>query len=141
MFMATKEFLRKLRQKYKLGEYRTSKLKKPKKPSRIKRKVKRTRGVQMAKRRRISKRRSSFGGSNKLMNGFITPKGIVAKALLGIAVSELSDSFAPQMIPYQGTILAGVVGGVPAAAAAYGVNTLQGKNVKNVSSITAYGNY
>lgn len=134
---AVKERLRKLRQKFKLGEYRTSK---PSKPKRIKRK-RIQRGVQMAKRRRTSRKGSSFGG-NKLMNGFIQPKGIIQKVLLGVAVSELSDSFAPQMIPYQGVVLAGLVGGVPAAAGAYGVNTLQGKNVKNVSSpMTAYGNY
>lgn len=144
--MATKEALRKLRQKFGLGEYSKKSINKvyasvskPKKPKRSKRK--RTRGVFMAKRRRTSKKSSSFGGGNKLMNGFIQPKGIIAKALLGIAVSELSDSFAPQMVPYQGAILAGIVGGVPAAAAAYGVNTLQGKNVKNVSSVSSYGNY
>lgn len=94
----------------------------------------------MAKRRSTKRRGNSFGG-NKLMNGFIQPKGMIAKALLGVAVSELSDSFAPQMIPYQGVILAGLVGGVPAAAGAFGVNTLQGKNVSKVSSVSAYGNY
>jgi hypothetical protein len=144
--MATKEFLRKMRQKYHLGEYSKKSINKtyasvskPSKPKRIKRK--RTRGVFMAKRRRTSKRGNSFGGGNKLMNGFIQPKGIIAKALLGIAVSELSDSFAPQMVPYQGALLAGLVSGVPGAAAAYGINTLQGKNVKNVGNAVTYGNY
>jgi hypothetical protein len=103
---------------------------------------KRTRGVQMAK-KRYSKKRSTFGGSNKLMNGFIQPKGIIAKALLGVAVSELNDSFAPQMIPMQGILLAGLVGGIPAAGAAYGVNALQGKKQvgSSASAMGTYGNY
>jgi hypothetical protein len=131
-----KDRLRKLRQKFGLGEFRKSF-----KAKTVKIKRKRTsRGVQMAK-KRSSRKGSSFGG-NKLMNGFIQPKGIIAKALLGVAVSELNDSFAPQMIPMQGVLLAGLVGGLPAAGAAYGVNTLQGKVTKaNASAMGTYGNY
>jgi len=136
--MATKEALRKLRQKFHLGEYRKNK---PSKPKRTRNK-RTKRGVQfMAKRRRSTKRSGNSFGGNKLMNGFIQPKGILAKALMGVAISEISDSFAPQMLPYQGVILAGIVGGIPAAAGAFGVNTLQGKNVSKTSNVSAYGNY
>jgi hypothetical protein len=80
-------------------------------------------GFKMAK-KRYHKKGSSVMSGGKLMNGFFKPKGLIANALIGMAAAELSDSVAPQVVPYQNLAVAGVVGGLPGVAGAFIYNNV-----------------
>ena len=129
---ATKERLRKLRQKFGLGEYKNKRTAKPKrtKSKRISRG-----GVSMAKRGRKSRSSGGMGGG-KLMNGFFKPKGFLAAALIGAAAAEVSEAVAPQVIPYQNLAVAGIVGGLPGVVGSYALNMIQGKGTSIFGSST-----
>ena len=86
----------------------------------ITKRPKRSGFVMARRRRRVSRRRSGpkIGGFN-LMRGIIPVRGIVASAIIGVGASMLAQRFAPQVLPQQNLIIAGAVGGLPGAAAAY----------------------
>jgi len=115
----------------KAGSKKVSSLTRPKKPKQVKR-----RGLIMARRGRksYSKKGSSGMGGGKLMNGFFPTHGLLNKVLVGIAASEISESVAPKVIPYQNLAVAGVVGGLPGIAGAFAMNMIQGKGVTNAQN-------
>ena len=86
-----------------------------------------SRGASMAKRR--SSRRSSSGGfgGGKLMTGFYRPSGMIASALQGIGAAAVASKL-PVNVPYKGVIAAGVVGGLPGAAAVWFLQTSNGSS-------------
>lgn len=90
--------------------------------------------------RRTTRRASSLLSGGKLMNGIFKVPGVFQKALLGLAVSEVSEQMAPKVVPYQNLAIAGVVGGLPGVAGAFLFNMLQGKGVTNTTGtgITFY---
>lgn len=120
----------------KAGAKKVSSLRKPKAPKRTRR------GLIMARRSRksYSRKGSSGMGGGKLMNGFFPTHGLLNKVLVGIAASEISESVAPKVIPYQNLAVAGIVGGLPGVAGAFAYNMLQGKGATNATNtgITFY---
>lgn len=93
----------------------------------------------MARRRRTSRKRSSFGGSNKLMSGLYRPPTMIEKALVGAGAATISEKVIPQMIPYQNAVIGFVVGGAPGAAGALAKDLLKMNAVGGASS-SPYGN-
>jgi hypothetical protein len=94
-------------------------------------KAKRVSGVKHMARRKHAKKTHSFGGGkakNMIMHGLYQPKGIVGGVLLGLGAASLSRKL-PQVLPMQDLIAAAVVGGIPAVAAVWGVNTLLGAGI------------
>lgn len=123
--MATKEFLRKLRQKHHLGEYR---LKRGKKAKTIK--IRRAKGSHKRVKRRVfhmaRRKKHSFGGRKSgIMGGLYKPTGFIAAMLLGAGAATLSEKVLPQMIPYQNAAVGFVVGGVGGAAGALAKDMLK----------------
>ena len=88
-------------------------------------------------RKSYSRKGSSMGGG-KLMNGFFPTHGLLNKVLVGIAASEISESVAPKVIPYQNLAVAGIIGGLPGVAGAFAYNMLQEKGATNNTGITFY---
>ena len=123
---AVKERLRKLRQKFGLGEYRNKKklrvLSKPKRPKRTKRRM-----MQMVKRRRSSSSKGSFGGNAMLTRGIIKPTGLIQSALVGAGAASLQEKVVPQVLPLQGVAAGFIVGGIGGAAGAYARQLLGGQ--------------
>jgi hypothetical protein len=91
-------------------------------------------------RKRTARRSSSLVSGGKLMNGIFKVPVVFQKALLGLAVSEVSEQMAPQVVPYQNLAVAGAVGGLPGVAGAFLFNLIQGKGVTNTTGtgITFY---
>jgi hypothetical protein len=102
IFMATKEFLRKLRQKHHLGEYSRKAVKRPVGIARPKRAKKKTGGFHMAKKHYSRKARS--------MNLGIL--GVAYKgALMGIgAATAVNTLTSGEKIPFQSELAGGIAG-------------------------------
>lgn len=128
---ATKERLRKLRQKFGLGEYKNSRTARPKVTKRRKLRGK----VNMAKRRGSRKGRSTGG---MLSKGILPVSGIVAAALLGAGAATLQDKVLPQYHPLQGVAVGFAVGGIGGAAGAYARNMLSGTGSTKSNSVSGY---
>jgi len=126
---ATKAFLRALRKKHHLGEFRT--VGKRKRVGR-KRKIytKKTRRFStMAKRR--SHRRSSGGmfgfGGGGIMKGIVKPRGILADVILGAGAATLTENLVGKPLGEWTGVAAGfAVGGLGGAAGAYGRSLVKG---------------
>jgi hypothetical protein len=111
MMPATKAFLKALRKKHHLGEFRTAKRKKVK-VSRHK-KVKSRKGVRhMARKRRHAKSRGGFGKKNMMMKGIFPLAGIMAGVIIGLGAASLNDKL-PQVLPYQKYAAGFAVAGLP----------------------------
>lgn len=80
----------------------------------------------MAKKKGGRRSSSGFGGG-KLMTGFYKPSGMVANALMGIGAAAVASKL-PVNVPYKGVIAAGVVGGLPGAAAVWFLQTSNGSS-------------
>lgn len=120
---ATKAFLRALRKKHHLGEFRLKRKKSSKRkkiyPKKIKRRVQ-----NMARKRYRSRSSSGFGGG-KLMRGLFTPKGIIASALIGAATGLIAERVIGQPLGQWTAPAAGfVTGGIGGAAGAYAIKML-----------------
>lgn len=94
-------------------------------------KPKARRAKKMVKRRRRAsraspRRRSSGLGGGKLMRGLFPVRGVIAAALVGVAVATLQERFLPQAIPYQSVAAGFVVGGLPGAVGAFAKDMLAG---------------
>lgn len=101
IFMATKEFLRKLRQKYHLGEYKKGNARPARKRARAARSPKRVRNVvRMARRKRVSHRRGMLGGSGM---------SLAKTALIGVGAAHFAG-YVPVNIPYKEEAVAAAVG-------------------------------
>ena len=136
IFMATKEFLRKLRQKHHLGEYR---LKRGKKAKTRKLRVSHKRKRRVFSMVRHRKKHFSGGRRSGIMNGLYKPTGFVAAMLLGAGAATLSEKVLPRMIPYQNAAVGFVVGGVGGAAGALAKDMLKG--IVSGGTTTAYGTW
>ena len=106
----------------------------------VKRKLKKRRASNMVRRRttrrRTARRSSSLVSGGKLMNGYFKLPQFIQKALVGVAVSEVSEQMAPKVVPYQNLAVAGAVGGLPGVAGAFLFNMIQGKGVTNATGVT-----
>lgn len=71
-----------------------------------------SRGGNMARRKKAGVSRSGFG-----LSGF--KSGMVGMALLGLGVAAANKRFAPQVIPFQAPVLGFLIGGPVAAITAY----------------------
>ena len=104
----------------------------------VKKRLKR-RTSNMARRRttrRRTARRTSLVSGGKLMNGYFKLPQFIQKALVGVALSEVSEQMAPKIVPYQNLAVAGAVGGLPGVAGAFLFNMIQGKGVTNATGVT-----
>lgn len=91
-----------------------------------KRKRRRTRGVQMVRHRKSSRRSSSGFGGKGIMKGLYTPKGIVASMLIGAGAATLAEKVLPNVIPMQNLAVGFVVGGVGGVAGVVARDALKG---------------
>jgi hypothetical protein len=110
-----KERLRKLREKYGLGEYRKkgkTRTKISRKTLVIRKKKRSHGGVNMARKKRFSHKRGSMGGIGSLLKA----------GILGIGTASLS-SYVPVQVPYKQEV-AGAIGGY----------ALGGKNIKSAGA-------
>lgn len=136
---AVKERLRKLRQKFHLGEFRKNKPKRTRSVRVRTVRVKRKRAVTMARhRKRTSHRSSGFGMGGMLGHGIIRPKGIIAQALLGAGAATLAENAIGQAIPYQNLAVGFAVGGVGGAAGAFARDAVKGILNKGSTSSSVY---
>jgi len=92
----------------------------------VKRKRRRTRGVQMVRHRKSSRRSSSGFGGKGIMKGLYTPKGIVASMLLGAGAATLAEKVLPNVIPMQNLAVGFAVGGVGGVAGVVARDALKG---------------
>lgn len=98
------------------------------------RKTKTRRSEPMAKRRTSRGRSSGAFSSNKMMNGFYKPSGMLGNALMGIGAATVAAKI-PVNVPYKGVIAAGIVGGLPGAGAVFLMQTLNGSTTDSSSDL------
>ena len=113
------------------------KMKQSKKPSKSKR-TKKPKGVVNMVKRRKSRAKGKSYGTNKLMRGILPIGGLATGLLAGMAISALNKKLAPQVVPYQGKIVAGLVGGLPAVAGAFAEDMLSNKSTSSSGGVVYY---
>lgn len=90
----------------------------------------------MARRRGFKAKARSYAraGGNKLMNGFYKPSGILGNVVMGVGAASLATQI-PVSVPYKEEIAAGIVGGLPGAAAVWFLKNRNGMGSGSTGSI------